>query len=260
MPRLAMPAALAAATIGLLTPALAHAHFILTAPTNWMTQVQGPGGGAPQKTGPCGNETGTGQTPTGAVTSVQRGQTVSVTVESTVAHIGWWRVALKEGASSTQTQTSLPDPQATTCTPPIMANPVWSPTQPVLADGLGLPAGATQGVNQTGTQTYQVTIPQSANCTTASPCALQVIMVMNDHQVPANNCYYHHCADIAIGDATTGTGGATGTGGSGADAATAGESTGGGCGCHLGNYPSSLWTATTLIIATLLLSRRQRRP
>jgi len=275
-----MTAALVAATVGLLSPGLARAHFILMKPTNWMTQdMSATGGGAPQKIGPCGNDTGTGQSPTGAISPVQAGQQVQIMVQVTTQHTGWWRVALKEGASSTQTQTSLPDPQATTCTPPIMTNPVWSPTQPVLADGLGLAAGSTTGVLQTGTQTYMVTIPQNASCTMASPCALQVIMVMNDHQVPANNCYYHHCADVAVpagsvdggvtgsggatgagGSTTTGTGGTTGQGGSGADAATAGATTGGGCGCDLATARSSSSLAiATIFVGALLLSRRRRR-
>jgi MYXO-CTERM domain-containing protein len=216
MPRLNVTAALAAGTLGMLAPVAAHAHFILSAPMNWMTTTND---GTPQKMGPCGNEAQAGTSATGVVTNVQAGQKVTVTVTATVTHTGWWRIALKEGASSTQTQQSIPDPQATTCTPPIMANPVWSTTQPVLADGLGLPAGSTTGVAQSGTQTYQVTIPATASCTTAKPCALQVIMVMNDHLTPANNCYYHHCADITVGGAgTTGAGGSSGGSGGGPDA------------------------------------------
>jgi hypothetical protein len=262
MSKLQMTTALAAATVGLLSPGPARAHFLLTSPTNWMTQASD---GSPQKTGPCGNEATAGQTATGMVTDVQPGQSVTIKVTATVAHTGWWRVALKEGASSTQTQTSLPDPQATTCTPPIMANPVWSPTQPVLADGLGIAAGATTGVTQSGTQMYQVTIPQSASCTTASPCTLQVIMVMNDHQVPANNCYYHHCADIAFGGSSSGaggasgTGGATGQGGSGTDAATAAETTGGGCGCRLGGARAASLSSAISILGVLVVLRRRRR-
>jgi hypothetical protein len=235
MPRLQPATAIAAGMIGLLAPGLASAHFILTTPTNWMTQVPGPGGGSPQKTGPCGNEVVAGQMPTGIISPVRAGQQVSVTVDATVAHPGWWRVALVEGRSSSQTLTSLPDPvpqAGTNCTPAIMANPVWSPTQHILADGLGLPANApAMGVQQSGTPTFQVTIPQNATCTDASPCSLQVIMVMTDH--PVNNCYYHHCADISFqtGNAdggATGTGGATGAGGSGTGSGGSATSGGGG--------------------------------
>jgi hypothetical protein len=136
-------------------------------------------------------------TPTHAVTNVTTGQ-VSVSVTATIAHPGWYRIALAQGASSTQTLTTIPDPKAqagTNCTPAIMTNPVWSPTQPVIADGL--PAGSTPTTMQSGSKTFQVTIPPSANCSAAQPCTLQVIMVMTDH--PANDCYYHHCADITTG-------------------------------------------------------------
>jgi MYXO-CTERM domain-containing protein len=193
---------LAFGAMGPLTPSPAHAHFKINAPASWMSQDSV---GGPQKNGPCaavpntalGDSAGT---PTNAVTVLESGQTVPVSVTATVAHPGWFRIALVEGASSTQTLITLPDPKAqtgTNCTPAIVNNPVWSPTQPVIADGL--PAGSTASTQQTGTQTFQVTIPKSASCTSTRPCTLQVIMVMTDH--PANDCYYHHCADVTTGPA-----------------------------------------------------------
>jgi MYXO-CTERM domain-containing protein len=193
---------LALGAIGLLTPSTAYAHFKINTPASWMSQDSV---GGPQKNGPCaavpntslGDSAGT---PTKTVTVLQSGQTVSVSITVTVAHPGWFRIALAEGASSTQTHSTIADPQAqtgTNCTPAIMSNPVWSSTQPIIADGL--PAGSTASTQQTGTQTFQVTIPKSASCTSTQPCALQVIMVMTDH--PASDCYYHHCADISIGSA-----------------------------------------------------------
>ena len=136
----------------------------------------------------------------------------------------------KQGASSSQTMTSLPDPptlgaagSAKQCTPAFIDNPVWSPTQPVLADKLGLPAGSTDtNVNQSGTKTFNVTIPANATCTEAAPCTLQVLMFMTDH--PSGSCNYHHCADISIAastddagvsDASTDARGGGGQGGSG---------------------------------------------
>jgi MYXO-CTERM domain-containing protein len=209
MPRLNVTAALAAGTLGMLAPVAAHAHFILSAPMNWFTTTND---GTPQKMAPCGNETQAGTMATKVVTNFQPGQQVTVTVNATIAHMGWWRIALHQGAASTQTTSTLPDPPGTTCTPTIVSNPVWSPTQPILYDGLGLPAGNKTGVNQAGTQNYQVTIPAGASCTTAAPCTLQVIMVMTDHTYPS--CYYHHCADITVGGgSTTGAGGAGGSGG-----------------------------------------------
>jgi len=95
-----------AATI-LLVPGLAAAHFELVSPTSWWTQT---GDGSPQKQAPCGNEATTGTAASKMVTTVQPGQTVAVQVMATVAHPGWYRISLKQGASSTQTATAFPDP------------------------------------------------------------------------------------------------------------------------------------------------------
>jgi len=184
------------------TGARAEAHFKIDAPASWMSQDTA---GGPQKKGPCasmadlalGDPQGT---PTNTVT-VEQGGTVTVSVTVTIAHPGWFRVSLAEGPSSSQTLTTLPDPVAvngTSCTPALMRNLTWSSTQPIIADGLGLPAGSTSTTTmQTGNQTFQVTIPPAATCTSARPCTLQVIMMMTDH--PVSDCYYHHCADITFG-------------------------------------------------------------
>jgi hypothetical protein len=221
-----------------LAPSPADAHFMITAAAmppkpntvqSWMSEDMV---GGPQKNGPCAAVPNTALgdtpgTPTHAVTVVQSGQMVTVPITVTVSHPGWFRIALVEGPSSTQTLTTLPDPVAQTglpsksvCTPAIMANPVWSATQPILADGL--PAGSTATTEQTGTKTFQVMIPSTASCTTAQPCTLQVIMVMTDH--PATDCYYHHCADLALGAGTTDGGNPSGSGGS--------SATGGAGGAH----------------------------
>jgi hypothetical protein len=190
----------------------AAAHFKITSPPSWMSQDAV---GGPQKNGPCAKVPNiplgdTAGTPTNTVTVMNAGATTTVSLDVTIAHPGWFRIALVEGASSTQTLATLPDPQAqkgTNCTPAIMSNPVWSSTQPILADGL--PAGSTATTEQqNGTHTFQVTIPSTAVCTSTSPCTLQVIMVMTDH--PADDCYYHHCADISLGAAVDGGGRSTG--------------------------------------------------
>ena len=227
-----------------LAPSPADAHFMITLPStppkpntvqSWMSEDSM---GGPQKNGPCAAVPNTALgdspgTPTHAVTVVQSGQMVTVPVTVTVAHTGWFRIALVEGPSSTQTLTTLPDPVAQTglpsksvCTPAIMANPVWSATQPILADGL--PAGSTATTEQTGTKTFQVMIPSTASCTTAKPCTLQVIMVMTDH--PATDCYYHHCADLAMGTGTTDAGSPSGSGGSSATGGAGGAHETGGAG------------------------------
>jgi hypothetical protein len=226
---------------------VAEAHFKINMPLSWMSQDTV---GGPQKTGPCAAvpNVGLGDSPgtaTRMVTVFQSGQTIPISVTATIAHPGWWRVALVEGASSTQTLATLPDPQAqrgTNCTPAILANPVWSPTQPIIADGL--PAGSGASTLQSGTQTLQVKLPGNATCTNARPCTLQVIMVMTDH--PASDCYYHHCADFAFASSTdggsspapdasvsndaaaAGTGGARGAGGTGSGGNAGGSSGTGG--------------------------------
>jgi hypothetical protein len=223
--------------VALLAPAAAHAHFTLdqldnTKPVSWMSQDAS---GGPQKTGPCAAMPGNGDsmgTPTHIVTGLTAGETVKITVTATVPHPGWYRVALMEGPAASQTLTTLPDPMAmagTNCTPAIMTNPVWSKTQPVIADGL--PMGSTAKTMQTGTKVLTATIPENANCTTASPCTIQVIMVMTDH--PANDCYYHHCADITTSgsgspDAGTGDGGMSMGGGTAAGGAAGGTKGAGG--------------------------------
>jgi MYXO-CTERM domain-containing protein len=234
--------------IVLLCPTRAAAHFKIQDPTtppkaatvqSWQTQDSV---GGPQKNGPCGAIPNTalgdsaGTPVANSLTVVQPGTTVNVPVTATVAHPGWYRISLAEGASSGQTLTALPDPKAqsgTNCTPAIMSNPVWSTTQPVLADGL--PAGSTASTNQSGSKTFQVTIPSTASCSTAQPCSLQVVMIMTDH--PANDCYYHHCADVAVssggGSSGSGSGGATATGGAGGKGQ--GGSTGGGSGGSTGS-------------------------
>jgi hypothetical protein len=219
--------------IGLFAVGTAEAHFQLKAidmktPVSWLTETDTTGG--PQKQGPCAGTVMSGETagkPTNVVTDVKAGQMVSISVNGTVGHPGWYRVSLVEGPSSSQTAQTLPDPtpmSGTNCTPPIVSNPVWSTTQPVIGDGL--PPGSTAKTQQSGAQTLSVMIPKDANCTTAKPCTLQVIMAMTDH--PVNSCYYHHCADITTsGGTTSGSGG--GAGGSGAGAA-GGRGTGGSSG------------------------------
>ncbi len=143
---------------------------------------------------------------TNVVNVYQSGQPVTVTVTSTVAHPGWWRISLREGASFDSrprriflTRRSWGRPNNGSCTPPFIDNPVWSPTQPVIADKLGLPAGSTaagMATIQSGTQNYQVIIPAS--------CSLQHGESLHaagpdDHDRPhvPGQCNYHHCADMA---------------------------------------------------------------
>jgi hypothetical protein len=224
MARLSVVLAVSIGGLGLFATVPAQAHFQLVSPTSWWTQATD---GSPQKMAPCGNEGASGTAASGVVTKVQPGQTIPVQVMATIAHPGWYRISLKQGAASTQNATAFPDPPtlggagtAQQCTPAFIDNPVWSPTQPVLADKLGLPAGSTSTTTtQSGTKTFNVTVPSNATCTSAAPCTLQVLMFMTDHT--SGSCNYHHCADIAV-DSGSGSGGAGG-----AVAATGGTSGGG---------------------------------
>jgi MYXO-CTERM domain-containing protein len=279
MSRLSVAFVICFGGLALFAPAPARAHFMLNSPQSWWTQASD---GSPQKMAPCGNEGAAG---TAASTKVQPGQTVAVQVSATIPHPGWYRISLKQGASSTQTAAAFPDPPtlgaagtAQQCTPAFMDNPVWSPTQPVLADKLGLAAGSTSTTTtQSGTKTFNVTIPANATCTTASPCTLQVVMFMTDH--PSGSCNYHHCADIAVDTGTaTGTGGTTGAGGAGTGgAATTGSggaaaqpdggtggSTGtggsgdGGGGCAVAG-PATPASGVVIALLALAAFRRRRR-
>jgi hypothetical protein len=183
---------LALGAIGVLTPEPAQAHFVLDAPVSWMSQD--PSSGTPEKMAPCGNEGG--GTASGMVTAFQSGQTITVTVTEVVAHAGWYRVSLVPGKSSTQTVTSLPDP--TTPASSCAATIETSPAPPVLADGV-----LQHQMAFTTPQSVQVKLPTNMTCTSASPCTLQVVEVMNDGGHFPPGCFYHHCADITIdgGDA-----------------------------------------------------------
>jgi hypothetical protein len=215
-------AAFAACGIVIGLSAKAQAHFKLDAPACYMTQDST---GYPQKGAPCGppdNQTVGTPMATMAVTAYKPGDMVTIKVTPTVPHSGWWRVALHTGKSSTQTTTTFPEAGGTgVCNPPKIMNPVWSPTQPVIADGL-----LDSKTALTGQQTMQVKLPDGITCTAAAPCSLQVMMIMTDHSQPS--CYYHHCADITIGG---GTDGGTGTDAGKPDAASgAGGSGNGGAG------------------------------
>lgn len=165
------------------------AHFILQTPTSWLElQVEG----SPQKLGPCGDEfdgTSSAQ-PTGVVTAYQVGDTITITINETIFHPGHYRIALAQNDRSELPPEPIVDASATSpCgTVPIMDPPVF----PVLADNV---FPHTQPF--TTPQTTTVTLPANVTC---AKCTLQVIEFMSDH--PLNNpggCFYHHCADIAVG-------------------------------------------------------------
>jgi MYXO-CTERM domain-containing protein len=156
--------------------ATAEAHFHLNSPAASLVQDSG---GNPQKTEPCG---GAG-TATNAVTPVQSGAMLSISITETISHAGYYRVFLA------QNMAGLPkDPLATatdaSCNGLV---PVSNPTLPMLADGLLM-----HTTLNPATQTMQVPIPAGMTCTN---CVLQVVEYMQNHPY---SCYYHHCATVNI--------------------------------------------------------------
>ena len=171
------------ATVTLLGPATAHAHFVLQAPACWMSQDSL---GAPEKLGPCGDEGG--GTPTGTVTAFQSGQMITVTINEVIFHPGHYRIAL-----AVNDRSELPaEPPVTAGSTPCGSVPVENPPVfPVLADGV-----LDHSSPFNGPQSVQIRLPDNVTCT---HCTLQVIEFMSDHGL--NNpggCFYHHCADISI--------------------------------------------------------------
>jgi hypothetical protein len=271
------------ATLGLtgavLVPEVAEAHFVLQSPPAWMSQTSL---GIPEKLGPCGDEDdGTdAATPTGIVTAVQQGQKITVTINEVIFHPGHYRIALAEDRSMLPAEPVV-TPGDTACgTVPI--DP--SPTLPVLADGVFVHTAPF-----TAPQSFEITIPSTITC---SHCTLQVIEFMSEH--PLNNpggCFYHHCADLEIRPATSGSdastpppgvdsggGNSTDASGSGVpDAASVTDSGGGtgvtpgyaggstgtpsssGCGCLVGRTGSSISGLVALGGIAVFLRRRKQR-
>lgn len=222
-------------TAGSFTAIVAHAHFAMSQPTNWLVQN---GSGDPQKNPPCGMQTGAVQT--NMETTYKVGDKVTITINETVFHEGHYRVLIA------QTQAALPnDPPVTPdarseCgSTPIAATPVL----PLIADGL-----LVHTTPLAGPQTVQVSLPPGMTC---EHCVLQVQEFMAPHGAP---CFYHHCATISITRDGTPPPPATDAGVNG-DAAIAGPGTTGG-GCDAGIGGSSL--AAGLVIGLCALRRRRR--
>ncbi len=263
--RRAVGGALALGALLLLAPDSADAHFILREPASWMSQNSL---GDPQKQGPCG--TGAGGRETGAITAVQAGQTITITITETIYHPGHYRVALAVNDRSELPEEPIVTAGATPCgSVPIQDPPVF----PVLIDG------ALRHTRPfSGPQTIQVTLPSDVTC---DHCTLQVIEFMSDHalNVPGG-CFYHHCADLSISSTTVTVDGgsadadtvvdapATLDAGAVADAGTAADvgtttTTGSSAGCSCsatGARPSSgLASAMSLAALAVFLRRARRR-
>jgi MYXO-CTERM domain-containing protein len=200
-----------------LTPTEAEAHFALVTPAAATMQDDL---GSPQKTAPCGPN-GAG-TPTGAVTTYQAGETITVTIDERICHPGHYRVALAvNDPNELPAAPPVTPSQNDECASTVIQDP---PTFPVIADGM-----FEHACPFTGEQSFDVTLPSDVTC---DNCTLQVIQYMSNHNAP---CFYYHCANIAIEEApattsATSTAASTGSGGAGGATSTAASGTGGGMG------------------------------
>ena len=182
--------AIAVLGAGFLGSATAHAHFILTSPPAAHEQNLL---GDPQKAPPCGDN-GTAVA-TGVLTDYKGGDVVTITIDETIFHPGHYRIAIAVNDISELPEEPPVTPNDTPCgTTPIQDPPVF----PVLADGVFL---HDQPFDQP--QSFDITLPADLNC---DNCTLQVIQFMSNHGL--NNpggCFYHHCANISVQSATSGT-------------------------------------------------------
>jgi len=226
--------------IGLLASPLAQAHFILETPASWMSQDSL---GLPEKLGPCGDEDG--GTPTGTITGLHPGETVTVTIDEVIFHPGHYRISVASDRSLLPPE-PLVEAGATPCGSVPIENP---PVFPVLMDGVFEHTTAF-----TAPQSVQVTLPSNLTCT---KCTLQVIEFMSDHplNIPGG-CFYHHCADISIqagadpdgsagaGNDDAGAGGGSSSG-SGGGSSSGGSSSGSGQGGSSGGPGGGADASTT---------------
>jgi len=223
------PLALAAMT------STAFAHFKLNDPPSRFTQAAN---GDPQKTGSCGAAAATAAT--ADVTNLTPGQDITIKVDVTTAHPGYFRVALAKGPDLP----ALPGGACDTLTP----NP--TPQSPILVEqAIALPA-------TTGEKTITAKVPAGLNCT---DCRLQVIQVMTEAGQAAGDCFYRHCATVNVAATVQPPGPGPGPG-SGSDAGpdngqtTSGGETMGGCATTSGQAG---WLLVVLA-AIAQLARRRR--
>ncbi len=233
--------AFAVLAAGLFGSSVAQAHFYLQEPASaTMQSTQGD----PQKTAPCGTNTGVA---TNQVTTYTQGQMITLTINETITHPGHYRVAIADSAAK------LPaDPPVTVGSTECGSTPINpNPTLPLVADGLFVHTAAFSGP-----QTVKIQLPQNLTCTN---CTMQITEFMSNHTAP---CFYYHCATISIVPPTAPTDAGTPADMSSppADAATTEPPTmSTGCSYYLGAAaaPAGLLLATPFVFGLLL--RRRRR-
>lgn len=159
----------------------ARAHFILLEPASYVDQDQAEfAGGAPQKGGPCGpggNDDVQPVPENGKVTTVRAGDVLTVKWQTTVPHLGYFRIALAEDRTD-------------------FVDPVFDDPVQCSYDMASVKSGAhgnvlMDGIDFAATE-QAVTIPDMP----CEQCTLQIMQVMKDHGPP--ECIYYHCADLKI--------------------------------------------------------------
>lgn len=220
----------------------AEAHFKLNTPAAYSQQSAMYGD--PQKTAPCGPTAGT-LVPTNAVTAVQSGAMLSISINETIAHPGHYRVAIA------QNMAGLPAAPTVTNANCNGLVPVANPALPVLADGLLPHTAPFSNPNQT----MQVMIPAGMTCTN---CVLQVLEYMANHAQP---CFYYHCAMVNVSPTAPpppppGDAGMDPTGDAGMNPDNPGDPAGGCCSTSRESARTGILGA---VIVGLALRRRRRR-
>jgi len=188
--------------LGLSSAGAAHAHFKLLKPASWLKEDDL---GGPQKGGPCGLggiDDASGKE-SGAITTYKAGETITVQWVDTVAHPGYFRIALAENRDDLKNPTVTQDGSCNFDESKVPKTASGN----VLADGISF--RTRNGFTDKAGKMFstQVTLPKEP----CDNCTLQVMQVMeNDLQV-LSNCYYFHCANIRIVAADAADAGTSGT-------------------------------------------------
>jgi MYXO-CTERM domain-containing protein len=240
-----------------------HAHFKVLKPASWLNEDQL---GGPQKGSPCGPGNsklfiGDDVKPvpvSNAATTFQAGETITVELQETIYHPGYFRISLAKTRAAEATTTHFPDPALTDLQDCHYDRSAVKtvPHDNVLADGLFMAEGD-EGTNRSLMQAVKLPSEPCEHCT------LQIVQVMEGH--PGASCFYFHCADITIlpAAANSADGGASdgGAADGGAAAITPASKSDGGCsaGPATRRSPHTAWWLLALCAAFYRLRVRTPR-
>lgn len=166
----------------------ASAHFRLLKPASWVKEDSQ---GNPQKVSPCGAAKGDTPELTNAVTTYHAGEEISVEWVGTIAHPGYFRIALAANRDD------LKDPtvkQGADCSFKEETDLPKGASGNVLADGILFRSRNGFSEAQGKMFSTKVTLPNEP----CENCTLQVMQVMENDLQAISNCYYLHCANLKI--------------------------------------------------------------